>query len=167
MAQLVEHIVHIDGVTGSSPVATTREALESQGSRAFLSLAGERMFSHGPIHPPGQDGRQARRALDAQSRRPDLSPCAKKSGKQKAPRPQEKRPCRNPFSDMGAFLLSSFLLSHRAVYRFPLCLRLPIASSDRPQRLASRSASHRPTRLWSPVCGGSTVSVQAAYTVVL
>ena len=25
MAQLVEHIVHIDGVTGSSPVATTRE----------------------------------------------------------------------------------------------------------------------------------------------
>ena len=24
MAQLVEHIVHIDGVTGSSPVATTR-----------------------------------------------------------------------------------------------------------------------------------------------
>ena len=23
MAQLVEHIVHIDGVTGSSPVATT------------------------------------------------------------------------------------------------------------------------------------------------
>ena len=37
MAQLVEHIVHIDGVTGSSPVATTREALESQGSRAFIS----------------------------------------------------------------------------------------------------------------------------------
>ena len=25
MAQLVEHIVHIDGVTGSSPVATTTE----------------------------------------------------------------------------------------------------------------------------------------------
>ena len=24
MAQLVEHIVHIDGVTGSSPVATTK-----------------------------------------------------------------------------------------------------------------------------------------------
>ena len=34
---MVEHIVHIDGVTGSSPVATTREALESQGSRAFIS----------------------------------------------------------------------------------------------------------------------------------
>ena len=60
------------------------------------------------------------------------------------------------------FLLSSFLISHRAVYRFPLCLRLPIASSDRPQRLASRSASQRPTRLPSPVCGGSTVSVHAA-----
>ena len=65
------------------------------------------------------------------------------------------------------FLLSSFLISHRAVYRFPLCLRLPIVSSHRPQRLASSSASHRPVWLSSPVCGGSTVSVQAAYTVVL
>ena len=27
MAQLVEHIVHIDGVTGSSPVATTTKEL--------------------------------------------------------------------------------------------------------------------------------------------
>ena len=25
MAQLVEHIVHIDGVTGSSPVGTTKQ----------------------------------------------------------------------------------------------------------------------------------------------
>ena len=31
MAQLVEHIVHIDGVTGSSPVATTGKALDFQG----------------------------------------------------------------------------------------------------------------------------------------
>ena len=28
MAQLVEHIVHIDGVTGSSPVATTIKGLK-------------------------------------------------------------------------------------------------------------------------------------------
>ena len=32
LAQLVEHIVHIDGVTGSSPVSTTK-ILESTGSR--------------------------------------------------------------------------------------------------------------------------------------
>ena len=31
MAQLVEHIVHIDGVTGSSPVATTPKVLVNQG----------------------------------------------------------------------------------------------------------------------------------------
>ena len=31
MAQLVEHIVHIDGVTGSSPVATTPRTLVNQG----------------------------------------------------------------------------------------------------------------------------------------
>ena len=38
MAQLVEHIVHIDGVTGSSPVATTkpREALKTRASPSFL-----------------------------------------------------------------------------------------------------------------------------------
>ena len=35
LAQLVEHIVHIDGVTGSSPVqTTTRKSLEK--SRLFL-----------------------------------------------------------------------------------------------------------------------------------
>ena len=36
MAQLVEHIVHIDGVTGSSPVATTAKALDFQGLFHFL-----------------------------------------------------------------------------------------------------------------------------------
>ena len=29
MAQLVEHIVHIDGVTGSSPVSTTKKPRQS------------------------------------------------------------------------------------------------------------------------------------------
>lgn len=29
MAQSVEHLVHIEGVTGSSPVGTTKEASES------------------------------------------------------------------------------------------------------------------------------------------
>ena len=39
MAQSVEHIVHIDGVTGSSPVATTnpRKSLRNQGLSSFLS----------------------------------------------------------------------------------------------------------------------------------
>ena len=37
MAQLVEHIVHIDGVTGSSPVATTTR-LASLLARFFLTL---------------------------------------------------------------------------------------------------------------------------------
>ena len=35
MAQLVEHIVHIDGVTGSSPVATTKPP----GNTAFLGVS--------------------------------------------------------------------------------------------------------------------------------
>ena len=36
MAQLVEHIVHIDGVTGSSPVATTKNPWKSSVSEDFL-----------------------------------------------------------------------------------------------------------------------------------
>ena len=36
MAQLVEHIVHIDGVTGSSPVATTTRTLVNQGFFHFV-----------------------------------------------------------------------------------------------------------------------------------
>ena len=39
MAQLVEHIVHIDGVTGSSPVATTNLP-DQQWSGSFLSFFG-------------------------------------------------------------------------------------------------------------------------------
>ena len=31
LAQLVEHIVHIDGVTGSSPVSTTQASVSSRG----------------------------------------------------------------------------------------------------------------------------------------
>ena len=31
MAQLVEHIVHIDGVTGSSPVGTTKQKTTQLG----------------------------------------------------------------------------------------------------------------------------------------
>ena len=36
MAQLVEHIVHIDGVTGSSPVATTTNPWKYSISEGFL-----------------------------------------------------------------------------------------------------------------------------------
>ena len=36
MAQLVEHIVHIDGVTGSSPVATTTIRPKTQFSDGYF-----------------------------------------------------------------------------------------------------------------------------------
>ena len=36
MAQLVEHIVHIDGVTGSSPVATTNPGLSLERGNLFF-----------------------------------------------------------------------------------------------------------------------------------
>ena len=36
LAQLVEHIVHIDGVTGSSPVQTTKSALQAQILQGFF-----------------------------------------------------------------------------------------------------------------------------------
>ena len=39
MAQLVEHIVHIDGVTGSSPVATTKDASKEASFPFILSEA--------------------------------------------------------------------------------------------------------------------------------
>ena len=50
MAQLVEHIVHIDGVTGSSPVATTTR-LASLLVRFFLTLPSyaKGCESHGEI----------------------------------------------------------------------------------------------------------------------
>ena len=42
LAQLVEHIVHIDGVTGSSPVSTTmKKALISLRNRGFFFYAFE------------------------------------------------------------------------------------------------------------------------------
>ena len=37
LAQLVEHIVHIDGVTGSSPVQTTKKTRHSFECLVFLS----------------------------------------------------------------------------------------------------------------------------------
>ena len=37
LAQLVEHIVHIDGVTGSSPVQTTRKKDHLRGDPFFVS----------------------------------------------------------------------------------------------------------------------------------
>ena len=47
MAQLVEHIVHIDGVTGSSPVATTmtRKPLKIKGFRVFFLPVFETVFN--------------------------------------------------------------------------------------------------------------------------
>ena len=47
MAQLVEHIVHIDGVTGSSPVATTttRKPLKIKGFWVFFLPVFETVFN--------------------------------------------------------------------------------------------------------------------------
>ena len=46
MAQLVEHIVHIDGVTGSSPVATTKKSLEIKCFRGFSFCLNEPCVPH-------------------------------------------------------------------------------------------------------------------------
>ena len=51
MAQLVEHIVHIDGVTGSSPVATTTKPSNCKvRGFSFSRLVPKGRKSHAPIH---------------------------------------------------------------------------------------------------------------------
>ena len=47
LAQLVEHIVHIDGVTGSSPVQTTRNKDHLRGDPFFVSP----VAISGPVDP--------------------------------------------------------------------------------------------------------------------
>lgn len=44
MAQSVEHIVHIDGVTGSSPVATTTNPCSIKLARVFSCLEKMKIF---------------------------------------------------------------------------------------------------------------------------
>ena len=49
MAQSVEHIVHIDGVVGSSPTVTTKaEAVENQRLLLFYPLRGTRPQRYTP-----------------------------------------------------------------------------------------------------------------------
>ena len=55
MAQLVEHIVHIDGVTGSSPVATTTSPWKYCISEGFLYVLSA------PSSPPRQGEGQSDR----------------------------------------------------------------------------------------------------------
>ena len=50
MAQLVEHIVHIDGVTGSSPVATTI-ARQAEMLAGFFSIYSEVIMKSDSKHP--------------------------------------------------------------------------------------------------------------------
>ena len=115
---------------------------------------------HGPIHSPGQAGQESPPGVGCPKPQDlALSPGAKNSGKQKALRPQEKRPClEKGFRHGRCFCCDRISPSRRAVYRFPLCLRLPSASSDRHPRLASMSSVHRPVWLWSPVWGGTVGS---------
>ena len=53
MAQLVEHIVHIDGVTGSSPVATTTKPRRHKAFEVFF-ISGEDRDFH--FRTPKMDG---------------------------------------------------------------------------------------------------------------
>ena len=52
MAQLVEHIVHIDGVTGSSPVATTISKSGKQLAGLFLFPCFFIVHTDGGSKPP-------------------------------------------------------------------------------------------------------------------
>ena len=52
MAQLVEHIVHIDGVTGSSPVATTKTPGNTEFSGVSSCPEGVKTaIAAGPFQP--------------------------------------------------------------------------------------------------------------------
>ena len=62
---MVEHRVHIAGVTGSSPVATTK-FLESIGSRISFLLKGRESMKK--VIPREKLAKKARKALDAQRR---------------------------------------------------------------------------------------------------
>ncbi len=69
LAQLVEHIVHIDGVTGSSPVQTTKKpsARTDRGFTHSLPAAKGRDDMTGFI-PKLKMNKKARKQLDAQQR---------------------------------------------------------------------------------------------------
>ena len=93
MAQLVEHIVHIDGVTGSSPVATTTR-LASLLARFLLTLLPylKGRESHGEIHLPRKAQQEGpKRTGQSEAYRLGLLPHNKEARKQKTLQPQEKR----------------------------------------------------------------------------
>lgn len=127
------------------------QALESQGSRAFFSFAGEKTRTHGPIHSPGHAGQEGPPGAGCPGpRNLALPPGAKQSGtrynRKKTAHAWNKDP------GMGGFCFYRFSVSPREVYRSPLLLRLPSISSDTQPRLLSSSA-HRPAGISSPVCG--------------
>lgn len=67
LAQLVEHIVHIDGVTGSSPVQTTQSSICK--GRGFFHIAAEKEgVKHEQVRPRPKLSKKARKELDAQKR---------------------------------------------------------------------------------------------------
>ena len=64
---MVEHIVHIDGVTGSSPVSTTN--IPDRCGRGFsYSVRGKEVSPVPKFIPREKLGKKARRALDAEKR---------------------------------------------------------------------------------------------------
>ena len=93
MAQLVEHIVHIDGVTGSSPVATTTR-LASLLARFLLTLLPylKGRESHGEIHLPRKTQQKDSKGTgQSEEKRLGLLPHDQEGRKQKTLQPQEKR----------------------------------------------------------------------------
>lgn len=67
LAQLVEHIVHIDGVTGSSPVQTTQSSI-CKGRGFFISLQNRKVSSMSKFVPRPKLSKKARKELDTQKR---------------------------------------------------------------------------------------------------
>lgn len=93
LAQLVEHIVHIDGVTGSSPVQTTQSSICK--GRGFFHIAAEKEgVKHDQVRPPPQ----AQQESPQRTGRPEahdmgVFPGDEESREQENLQPQENRSC--------------------------------------------------------------------------
>lgn len=93
LAQLVEHIVHIDGVTGSSPVQTTQSSI-CKGRGSFHIAAEKEGIKHDQVRPPPQ----AQQESPQRTGRPEahdmgVFPGDEESREQENLQPQESRSC--------------------------------------------------------------------------
>lgn len=111
LAQLVEHIVHIDGVTGSSPVQTTQSSICK--GRGFFHIAAEKEgVKHDPVYPPHQAQQESpQRTGRQEAHNMGVFPGDEESREQENLQPQESRSCVE-----GRFQHERFLL-HWGWYR--------------------------------------------------